>query len=307
MKMKLPSVAVLLAAYNGRQFIEEQVDSILLQSDVTVSIFVSVDLSPDDTQAWCENLARQRGNVVVLPYGERFGGAAKNFFRLLRDVDFSGYDYIAFADQDDIWMPDKLCRAVAKIASTRSDGYSSNVMAFWPNGERKLISKAQPQRDWDYLFEAAGPGCTYVIAAPLALQIKAAVVANWSEINKLALHDWFSYAYARANGYAWFIDEWPSMLYRQHLGNEVGANKGFKAFKYRIGKVIGGWGIEQSALTAQSVGKGNAPFVKVWRRFSRTGFVKLAFHAGQCRRKALDRVFFFFACLLLALVGKRGV
>lgn len=305
MKMKLPSVAVLLAAYNGRQYIEEQVDSILQQSGVAVTIFVSVDLSIDDTYAWCRDLAQQRANIAVLPYGDRFGGAAKNFFRLLRDVDFSAFDYLAFADQDDIWLGDKLIRAVAKLVETDSDGYSSNVTAFWPNGLRKLISKAQPQRDWDYLFEAAGPGCTYVMATPLALQIKSTVVRNWSEVNKLALHDWFSYAYARANGYRWFIDERPSMLYRQHLGNEVGANKGFKAFKYRFGKVIGGWGIEQSALTAQSVGQGNAPFVKIWRNLERFGFVKLAFNAGDCRRKPQDRVFFFFACLLMAVVGKR--
>jgi rhamnosyltransferase len=303
-KINLPSVAVLLAAYNGRCYIEEQVGSILQQFGVAVTIFISVDLSPDDTHAWCQELAHKRTNIVVLPYGERFGGAAKNFFRLLRDVDFSGFDYIAFADQDDIWLQDKLCRAVAKIVETDSHGYSSNVMAFWPNGVRKLISKAQPQRAWDYLFEAAGPGCTYVIATPLALQIKSTVIQDWSEINKLALHDWFSYAYARAHGYAWFIDEWPSMLYRQHLGNEVGANKGFKAFRYRLGKVIGGWGIEQSALTAKSVGQGNAPFVRIWRDFGRSGFVKLAFSAGQCRRKAQDRVFFFIACLLLAVVGK---
>ena len=304
--MHTPSaIAVLLSAYNGLAYIAAQVDSILQQQGVRVSLFVSVDLSSDDTHAWCQGLAARHPNVTVLPYGERFGGAARNFFRLIRDVDFAAFDYVAFADQDDIWLPSKLSRAVLKLGETAAQGYSSNVTAFWPNGEQKLIEKAQPQRAWDYLFEAAGPGCTYVLTQALATRIKSVVVADWAEVNQLALHDWFSYAYARANGFTWYIDAWPSMLYRQHLGNEVGANAGYKAFLYRLGKVAGGWGIEQSALTARSVGKANAPFVRGWGGFRRAGFLRLAFSAGQCRRKARDRVFFFFACLLLAVLGKR--
>ena len=302
---KQPKIAILLAAYNGLGYIEEQLDSILNQKSVDVSIFISVDLSTDHTYEWCLEFSHSHANIVVLPYGAQFGGAAKNFFRLIQDVDFSSFDYISFADQDDIWLPDKLIRAVNKSNETNSSGYSSNVMAFWPTGEKKLIKKSQPQRVWDYLFEAAGPGCTYVLSIDLANKIKETVVDNWSEINKLGLHDWFCYAYARANGFSWFIDAWPSMLYRQHAGNQVGANKGVKAFLYRLNKVVGGWGIKQSALTAKLVGKGDSNFVRDWCRFKRYGFLILAFSANKCRRRPQDRIFFFFACLLMAIVGKR--
>lgn len=303
---KEPKIAVLLAAFNGLDYIEPQLHSILNQRGVQVDIFISVDLSSDDTYAWCLAFAGSHPNVAVLPYGARFGGAAGNFFRLMRDVDFSGFDTIAFSDQDDIWLPDKLARASTAMAEKNSHGYSSNVLAFWPGGAQRLIAKAQPQRRWDYLFEAAGPGCTYVLTLDLAAAIKQVVLAHPADIAAVGLHDWFAYAYARANGYAWFIDAWPGVLYRQHRANQIGANRGGAAFFYRVKKVLAGWGIEQAALIARLVGQSDAGLARGWRDFRRFGLLELALRAGACRRKPLERVWFFFACLLMALVGKRG-
>ena len=128
--MILPNIAVLLAAYNGTKWIGEQLTSIINQSDVTVDVFVSVDLSEDGTYEWCLLQASIYPNIIVLDYGERFGGAAKNFFRLIHDVDFSGYDYIALSDQDDVWLVNKLSRGVDVIRSNCLDAFSSDVIAF---------------------------------------------------------------------------------------------------------------------------------------------------------------------------------
>lgn len=76
----LPKVAVLLAAYNGMQWIKEQIDTVFNQQNVDVTIYISVDLSTDGTYEWAEQLAETHANVVLLPYGERFGGAGPNFF-----------------------------------------------------------------------------------------------------------------------------------------------------------------------------------------------------------------------------------
>ncbi|MBT5490947.1 glycosyltransferase, partial [bacterium] len=97
------------------EWIEEQVASISSQKNTSIEIFISVDLSNDKTYEWCQNLARNNSYIKVLPYGERFGGAAKNFYRLIRDVDFSYFDYIALSDQDDIWDSDKLHHAISVI------------------------------------------------------------------------------------------------------------------------------------------------------------------------------------------------
>ena len=117
-----PSVAVLLAAYNGMEWIEEQVSSILSQKSISIEIFISVDLSNDKTHEWCQGLAGKNAHVKVLPYGEKFGGAAKNFFRLIRDVDFSCFDYVALSDQDDIWDSSKLHHAIRTIEQDSLDG-----------------------------------------------------------------------------------------------------------------------------------------------------------------------------------------
>ncbi len=294
---------VVLAVYNGKKWLGEQVNSIINQTDVDVSIAISIDPSTDGSEVLCYLLASQYKNIIVLPSAGKFGGAAKNFFRLIRDVDFSNFDYFAFADQDDIWFEAKLIIAVNKLIETKSEAYSSNVIAFWEVSKKKLIKKSQPQREWDYLFEAAGPGCTYVITAKLATEIKFLIVTNWIEVNKLGFHDWFCYAYARAKGFKWFIDSNPGMLYRQHVNNEVGANAGYKAFIYRLKKVSTGWSMAQSLLIAKLIGKHNSSFVKSWCGLGRYDFFKLAFSANKCRRKPVDRLLFFCVCVLMSIIG----
>jgi rhamnosyltransferase len=300
-----PRIAVLLAAYNGLQWMDQQVNSILNQTGVGVTIFISLDISTDNSFVICQSLAETHTNIILLPYGQRFGSAGQNFFRLIHDVDFSGYDYIAFADQDDIWLPNKLSSAVEMLKQTNADGYSSNVTAFWEDGKEQLIDKAQPQRQWDFLFEAAGPGCTYVLTNKLATEVQHIVRNRYAGFKHVYLHDWFIYVFARAKGYQWVIDSTTYMRYRQHSNNEVGVNTGFKALKHRYFKVVNELGLCQSKLLAELSGITDDPFVKMWSDISRWGIIKLAFHANQCRRKPKERVLFFIMCLVLAIKPKK--
>ena len=90
-----PSVVVLLAAYNGIRWINDQINSILNQKQVNIVVYISVDLSSDGTYEWCKELASKNKLIKILPYGDQFGGAAKNFFRLIKEVDFNSYEYIS--------------------------------------------------------------------------------------------------------------------------------------------------------------------------------------------------------------------
>ncbi|KAB0620512.1 glycosyltransferase [Aliarcobacter skirrowii CCUG 10374] len=234
-------IAVLLASYNGVKYIKEQVDSILNQKEVDVTIFISDDLSTDKTIEYLQDIYKDFKNIVYLPSGSKFGGAGKNFFRLIRDVDFSSFDFISFVDQDDIWYDDKLIRAINTIKDKQIDAYSSNVLAFWEDGKEMIINKSSLQARYDYIFEAAGPGCTYVLKKDLAIFLQKFICENWEEVNKVELHDWFIYAFARENNYKWHIDEKPSMRYRQHTSNQVGANDGLKAKLKRLKKVLSSW------------------------------------------------------------------
>ena len=236
-----PKVAVLLTAYNGMKWIKEQIDSILIQEGVDVTIFISVDLSTDGTFEWCKLLENSYKSIVVLPYGDRFGGAARNFFRLIRDVDIAAYDFIAFADQDDIWDPQKLCHAVFLMEKYKCQAISSDVIAFWENGKEKLVKKSWHQKKYDYLFEAAGPGCTYVFRTGALSDFKIFLLSNWTRVNEVNLHDWLIYAYFRDRGLTWYIDNTPLLRYRQHSSNQVGFNSGIRAYLKRFFLIKNRW------------------------------------------------------------------
>lgn len=306
MPVRLPKVAVLLAAYNGMHWIEEQLTSILGQSGVEVCVYISIDPSTDGTETWCATYASRDPRVVLLPFAGSFGGASRNFFRLIRDVDFDGFDFAAFADQDDIWHADKLQRATSELERHQADAYSSNVTAFWPDGKARLLDKAQPQVAWDYLFEAAGPGCTYVMSKRLLAPLKASMLSNWEPLQDVSLHDWFCYAFARSHGYRWYIDPVPSMEYRQHERNQVGANTGLSPLIARYKTIHDGWWFSQVQLIARLVGQGSDPFVKNWLPLRQGQLLKLSLSAWHCRRRLRDKVFFFCICWATALIGNKS-
>jgi rhamnosyltransferase len=238
---KVPSVVVLLSAFNGITWIKRQIDTILAQKDVSIEIFISIDISIDDTYEWCSEISKKNKNITVLPYGKKFGGAAKNFFRLIRDVDLSNFDYISLSDQDDIWESNKIQHAIKTIENNDLDGYSSDVIAFWKNGREKLEKKSFPQKKYDYFFESAGPGCTYVLKKQPMLEFKKFLIGNWKKVNSIQLHDWIIYAYFRSQNFKWVIDDKPLMYYRQHRYNQFGLNSGLSAYLDRLKKVKSKW------------------------------------------------------------------
>lgn len=269
-------------------FIDQQLRTIMQQQQVNIAVFISVDLSTDGTYQWCLDYAQQHPEVTVLPYDKKFGGAAPNFFRLIKDVDFTSFDYIALSDQDDIWFPDKLVKACQSINKHGVDAYSSNVLAFWPNGDELMVHKAQPQRKYDYLCESAGPGCTYVMKVKPLMVFKTALISHWEQANQVTLHDWLIYAFFRANGYRWFIDSDYKMRYRQHQHNQVGVNQGFSASIKRLKLLKNGWYKQQVTVIAQLVGADDFFFSSRWQTLK---------NISNLRRCWKDRIVLFIAVL----------
>lgn len=112
----LPSVIVVMSTYNGERFLEEQIGSILGQVGVDVHLFVRDDGSTDGTVGLLERISSCDDRISIC-CGENVG--VKNaFFHALKEAPKG--QYYAFADQDDIWMPDKLSTALDSLAS-RSD------------------------------------------------------------------------------------------------------------------------------------------------------------------------------------------
>lgn len=297
----IPKFVICLAAYNGIAFVAVQIKSILLQENVDLQIVISVDKSTDGTEDLLTELASTEPRLTLLPFGQYFGSAGPNFYRLLRDVDLSGFDYLSFADQDDLWHPEKLWRAHCLMTEKGALGYSSNVTAFWPSGKTQLVNKSQPPRSLDFMFEAAGPGCTYVLQSSLALSLQHFVRGADASLLRVGYHDWLIYAFARSNNYQWVIDEWSSMQYRQHSNNQIGVNAGWGSYWLRVRKMLNGHGFEQSLLIADLIHASSTSVVQHGLRGGRLGYLRLALRANQCRRKRLDQFWFFILCMLFAV------
>jgi len=239
-ELSIPRVAVLLAVYNGLEWLPQQIKSILEQHGVEVTIFISVDSSDDGTEQYLLDNYSEDSRIVILPFGKRFKKAGLNFYRLIEEAEIEGFEYVALSDQDDVWVPNKLKEQVRKIKIHGAAAVSTNVVAFWPDGSSKLINKAQPQTQFDFLFESAGPGCTFLMTSWLITVVRHQLLMN-SFASRVELHDWLIYAICRSYGRNWLIDPMPSVLYRQHSSNVIGANVGFKALVSRLTKIKSGW------------------------------------------------------------------
>jgi rhamnosyltransferase len=179
------------------------------------------------------------------------------------------------------------------------DAYSSNVEAFWEDGKTMLIDKAQKQTCCDYLFEAAGPGCTYVFSNRLAMHIKKFLTVNWSEVNKIELHDWFIYAFSRVNNYKWHIDKQINMSYRQHDTNQVGVNSGIRAFIKRFMMIKSQWYREETIKIITVLNLENRyKFTSYIMKKSFLNNLLLIGNIFNFRRKLSDKIFFLLVCSL---------
>lgn len=277
-----------MATYNGLEWIAEQVESIQNQVGVKVSLYISDDESTDGTKAFIEELKSDKVEIILLPSKVKFGSAGANFFRLLQDVDVSTFDYVAFSDQDDIWLENKLHNAVDLIKTNEVDGYSSNVTAFWTNGYKKLICKSQAQKKYDYMFESAGPGCSFVFTSKLASELQQFLSLNMDRVNNVALHDWFIYAYARSRKYKWLIDNNSYILYRQHGDNVLGANAGIKAKINRWRKMRKGWHRDQAILLGTVFGYESKFPIKELKRYHMLDRLALIANVKKLRRSFRD-------------------
>jgi len=244
-----PRIVVLLATYNGMPYLPEQVDTILGQAGVEVRVVVSDDGSTDGTVEWLEALASREPRVELLPALEPSGRSAANFYRLIRDAPVHRGELIAFADQDDVWLPHKLATQARLLEELGADAVSGSVTAFDAAGRRELIKKDYPQRRLDWLTESPGPGCTFLMT-PRFVALTRQVLAEVPEAPRADFHDSLLYAIGRARGWRWHIEGEPLVDYRQHGGNVLGANRGARGAATRLGMIRAHWHRGQAIIHA---------------------------------------------------------
>jgi rhamnosyltransferase len=248
----LPRFLVLLATYNGARWLVEQIESILAQQDVHVDIHITDDNSIDQTRSLIEATWGRDARVRLMPQGPGTGSAGANFRRMLRSADMDGYDYIALADQDDIWMPLKLATAVAQMRRHGADGYSCAVSSFWPDGRERVLGQVARTTGCDFLFEGAGQGCTFVLTHSLGERVQRFCLEFPAATEAMHYHDWLIYTLVRAWDLSWYFDPQAWLRYRQHDGNEIGSRGGLKSITKRLELIKGGW-FKRQILAALTV------------------------------------------------------
>lgn len=210
---------VLLSTYNGEKYLQEQIDSILQQKGLVVELLIRDDGSDDSTI----KIIKSNLNLNFF-LGENIG-VVKSFFALLHESD-SNCEYYAFSDQDDVWLDNKLAKAVSILQTYDIDKpcmYCSNLMVtdsclneLYELNKKKINMSAE-----SFLLNNCVTGCTVVINKAfrdllLSLNI---------DLNNIVMHDWLFGFIAKRIGNLYY-DNSCYILYRQHGDNVIGANTG---------------------------------------------------------------------------------
>ena len=233
-----PRIAVLLAGYNGKDYILEQIFSLLWQRDVDVDVFIRIDGDCPFFRSTLIDLSNVYPNLFILD-GDVVSSSASNFFNLILGFDYGVYDYYAFSDQDDIWCPDKIINSLSYFKGAFPQGYSSGLTAFYENG-KTLQQSLGSFCKYDYFFQAGGAGCTYVLNS-LGFTFLSNFLNEHKSLQRVSAHDWLIYFIFRINGLRWSFGQESDLYYRQHSSNVAGINYGLLAKVKRLNPLFRGW------------------------------------------------------------------
>ncbi len=229
-----PLVAVLLSSYNGERYIAEQLDSILRQSLRPATVLVRDDGSSDGTAQILKSYSRRRDIAV------RFGanrGPAASFFELMNHAPRA--DYYCFSDQDDVWHEEKISRAARLLAGSTGPAMCFTNVELVDSELRPLARTLQPVPPRpsfeNALAQNVALGCTMTFNEP-ALRLLAGRPVLISEI---FMHDWWVYQVLTGMGTVHY-DDFPTVKYRQHGANVIGAPGGVRRWAGRIARHAAG-------------------------------------------------------------------
>lgn len=226
-----PVVAILLSTFNGALFLPDQLASFCsLAKGMSWRLFWRDDGSSDDTPGIMRRfMARAgQGRCQEVSGGLERLGATASFLFLLRHVAGLGerFKAVAFADQDDVWLPDKLQRAIFRLHAVPAGvvaGYCTRQLLVDRTLRPLGLSTGLPATS---SFPAAmtqnlATGCTIV------LNMEAARLVAQTEAPACGWHDWWCYLVIMGSGGQMLMDQRATLLYRQHGGNAVGARASF--------------------------------------------------------------------------------
>lgn len=212
-----PGYEVLVCTYNGADYIADQLDSILAQNPAPQRVLVSDDGSTDETTSIVQKVAAKASIPIELIPGPRKGVAVN----VLSGLKQTRADYVFLADQDDIWLDNKAALFTQQMKHQQSphlifsDAWVWNPEtdqkdSFWKLDGLKPENAQTPKK---LVFFNTVQGASSCVNRALIDTV---------EINDaMMMHDWWLALHAATQGVVTQIAT-PTMLYRQHKGNQIG-------------------------------------------------------------------------------------
>lgn len=299
-------VAILLSTYNGEKYLKEQLDSILAQTYTNFELIIRDDGSKDNTVKIIKEYIEKTDKEITLIEGKNLG-FIKSFFDLLKRGDA---DYYAYADQDDIWIPNKIELAVNSL--NKLDDRVPN-MAFsnvdYYDTEMNFIGKGDSKNKkpsfLNSLYECINQGMTMVINK----KAREYIIDNIPE--KCFFHDWWTYMICTAFGNV-VQDDVVTVKYRRAKTNATVEGQGIVTLLiWRIKKLLLGDGMKDikkqitifKNIFYKDLSTENQKIIDTFEgeKYNFFKAIKKAFYPKKIRRKLIDdislRIFFLFGIL----------
>ncbi len=221
---KCRNIAVLMSTYNGAAFLQSQIESILSQTIASqLELFIRDDGSTDGTKDILEKMAASPN--IHVEYGSNVG-FINSFLTLLKNC--GEFDYYSYSDQDDVWLPQKIERAVAALEKERTTVptlYFSNYDYY--NASMQFLGHAHAPQNISFpncLVDCAPLGFTCVMNKAARDLIAARIPVH------ACGHDWWTYMVCCGLGKVIF-DDVSTVRYRRTGNNVSGGGKSFIAFQ----------------------------------------------------------------------------
>ncbi len=298
-------IVILLATRDGAKVLPDQLASLVDQTHKNWSLLVSDDGSKDETRAIVRRFARDHPGIRVTLLRGPQKGSAQNFLSLLRAAGRARF--VAFCDQDDVWFPDKLARGLDSFRAKTGPAIYGSRTTIADESLRPLRPSPQFRRKPAFenaLVQNVAGGNTMILnRAALDVLQPASLKAT-----HVVAHDWWCYQMVTGCGGELMLDQTPSLLYRQHDANQIGANSGLVARAARVRSLAQGefadWmdgNIDaldgaRNALTPEA--QRQLDVIKKARRASLFARLLRLWRAGVHRQTVLGSLAFWLAAIL---------
>jgi glycosyltransferase involved in cell wall biosynthesis len=235
-----PTVHIYMATFNGAKYIYEQLESIKNQTYHNWTLTISDDGSIDDTILIVKNFLQTCNQRIELINGPNKASSTLNFFHLIKNAQIDDHNSIhAFCDQDDVWLEDKLERAVKWHTKNNSHPvrlYCGRTQ--FVNDKLRFIGLSPaPNKTPSF-----GNAIVQNIASGNTMVFSSCVMEALQKIHPLhsVWHDWTAYIVATALGGTVWFDSVPCLLYRQHSNNVIGSNNNMTSYIKRVKHLLNG-------------------------------------------------------------------